>query len=183
MMGRNVLVLVLDEGFEPHLRRALAQRDGRVHRVHVVAPTRLGRLDWLANAEDAARRAAGRRARHAERSVAVRAVVDSEVGESDTVLAVEDALRVFPADEIVVVAPDGIDDHLDSALTRFGLPVEQLPATAPRRSPGVLGELTRGLARGRSRRTPAVLFAGVNLFLIAVGAVVALILVLAIRLS
>ena len=52
--GRNVLVVLLDNGRAPELRRALARR-GEDQHVHVVAPAMVGRLQSLTSDEDAAR--------------------------------------------------------------------------------------------------------------------------------
>jgi hypothetical protein len=58
--------------------------------------------------------------------------VESRVGDSDPVKAIEDALRTFPADELIVVTLP--DEHAawlekasaDTALDRFSLPVTHL---------------------------------------------------------
>jgi hypothetical protein len=74
--------------------------------VRVVVPAvRQSRLEWLANDEDAARREASEVA--SEIAEAVPAKAEATVGDSDPVLAAKDALREFPADEVVVVTrPD-----------------------------------------------------------------------------
>jgi hypothetical protein len=183
---RNVLVLVLEQGFADELRRELADRPEPVRHVRVVAPRRVGRLDWLTTAEDDSRQEAGRVARETawsldDGSIADdRSLVESEVGEYDPVLAVEDALRTFPADEILVVGSDGVEHGLEPSLRRFGVPVDRVPGEAAAEAPGPVSRLGNEVKGGRSGATPVVLFAGVNLVLIAVGAVVAVILVLAI---
>jgi hypothetical protein len=178
MTSRNVLAVVLDEGLENRLRSELARREPPVRRLHVVAPARVGPLDWLTTADDQARRDASGRARRAARSLPETPHVDSEVGESDTVLAVEDALRVFRADEIIVVADSQTDAGLENSLRRFGLPVERVPpAAAPQR--GRVRELASRVGGGRTAATPAVAFAGVNLFLGAIAILVAVAIVLA----
>jgi hypothetical protein len=56
----------------------------------------------------------------------------TEVGDSDPLKAIEDALRTFPADELVIVTPP--DDQAgwlesgsaEEALDRFGLPVTRV---------------------------------------------------------
>jgi hypothetical protein len=178
MRRRNVLAVVLDEGLEGRLRSELARRETPVRRLHVVAPARVGPLDWLATADDQARREAGGRAQSAERSVREASRVDSKVGESDTVLAVEDALRVFTADEILIVADSETDAGLEASLRRSGLPVERVPPAAehPRSRARALASQIGG---GRTAATPAVAFAGVNLFLGAVAILVAIAIVIA----
>ena len=98
----------------------------------VVAPASgISRLDWLTNAEDDARSdAAGRADQLAE--AARTDNVESRVGDSDPLQAIEDALRTFPADELIVVSlPDEDAGWLEqgsaeSALGRFSLPVTRL---------------------------------------------------------
>jgi hypothetical protein len=100
--SRNVLLVALDPLPEDEVRRAIAERNGgREVKVHVVAPaTHVGSFQWLTGADDDARAEAAERAdRTAE---AIDAEVETEVGERDPLLAVEDALALFPADEILV---------------------------------------------------------------------------------
>ena len=58
--------------------------------------------------------------------------VESRVGDSDPVKAIEDALRTFPADELIVITlPDENAGWLEkgsaeTALNRFALPVTHL---------------------------------------------------------
>ena len=96
MTERNVLVLVLEEGFEAPLRRAIAQRGEEARHVHVVTPLQLGPLQWIATDEDAAREQAAERALQTKWSLAAHADVEGETGEADPVLAVEDALAASP---------------------------------------------------------------------------------------
>ena len=66
------------------------------------------RLQWLTNEEDAARDEAERTAEEVASAAEGGAEhVEAEVGDSDPLLAVEDALRTFDADEIVVVTRTG----------------------------------------------------------------------------
>ena len=95
----------------------------------VVAPaSEISRLDWLTNAEDDARTEAA--------SLAVKTAeatptedVEARVGDSSPIKAIEDALRQFPADEVLVVTrPDDDASWLEegsgeTAQTRFRLPV------------------------------------------------------------
>jgi hypothetical protein len=102
--------------------------------VRLVAPAaEISRLDWLTNDEQEARADAGERAVEAGLAVApeVRSV-DAEVGDTDPVQAIEDALREFPADELVLVThPDEDASWLEEgtpeeAFARFDLPVTHL---------------------------------------------------------
>ena len=82
---------------------------GDVGKIHVVAPAvQQSRLQWLTNAEDAARAEAERTAEEVAAATEGEAEqVEAEAGDSDPLLAVEDALRTFDADEIVVVTRTG----------------------------------------------------------------------------
>ena len=98
----------------------------------VVAPASdISRLDWLTNAEDDARSDAAERADELA-DAAPTDDIESRVGDSDPVKAIEDALRTFPADELIVVTlPDEDASWLEkgsgeTALGRFSLPVTHL---------------------------------------------------------
>jgi hypothetical protein len=56
------------------------------------------------------------------------ASVETEVGDPDVLQAIEDALRRFPADELIVVSPPDseagrLENGARQSLERFGLPV------------------------------------------------------------
>lgn len=104
---RNVLVISSVPDAPSELREALG---GDVE-IKVVAPAvKQSRLQWLTNAEDDARAEAERTAEKVAQATADEAEhVEAEAGDSDPLLAVEDALRTFPADEIVVVLRVGED--------------------------------------------------------------------------
>jgi hypothetical protein len=101
---RNVLVITTSEWPISELRAALGEDVGELR---VVVPTvRQSRLQWLTNADDDARA-------HADDAAASIAgalpsqETEASAGDSDPLLAVEDALRDFAADEVVVVTrPD-----------------------------------------------------------------------------
>ncbi len=98
----------------------------------VVAPASdISRLDWLTNADDDARTDAAGRADE----LAEAAPVDNDearVGDSDPLKAIEDALRTFSADELIVVTLGDQDAGWlekgsgEKALDRFALPVTHL---------------------------------------------------------
>ena len=179
---RNLLVVLLEQGSRSRLRRAIAVRgDGQVN-VHVVAPTRVGPLEWLATDEDAARAEAAVRAFEVEWTLADEAEVEAEAGDVDPVLAVEDALRKFPADEILLVGADGEDGGLEASLRRFGLPVTRIDGPLSARSANPLREWARALAAGRSKATPFVFFVAVNAALLVLAALIALVVLLVLRL-
>jgi hypothetical protein len=105
---RNVLVVssVADPPRELH-----AALGDDVDEVRVVAPAvEQSRLQWLTNEEDDARAEAERTAEGVASAAEGEAEhVKTEVGDPDPLLAVEDALRTFDADEIVVVMRTGED--------------------------------------------------------------------------
>jgi hypothetical protein len=153
-MRRALLLLVGDVPAE-RLRAALPDPPARIH---VVAPMVLGAADWLATAEDDERHRAEVRVLEAEWVLHDEAEVDGEAGESDPVQAVEDALRRFDADGILIAgdAAPGLEDELAA----YGLPVERLEPAPPPRS--WAARALRSLAGGRRNGTPFVLFVGVN---------------------
>ncbi len=109
--------------------RAHAGEDAEIR---VVAPaSKISWLDRLTNAEDSAREDAAERAEKAADAVPTEQV-DAHVGDVDPLQAVEDALRTFPADELIVLtAPESEATWLESgfgeeARKRFSLPVTHL---------------------------------------------------------
>lgn len=109
--------------------------------VRIVSPaSRVSRLQWLTNEEDAAREAAGRIAERTADAVreGTEAGVETEVGDVDPLRATEDALASFDADEIVVLVRS--EDHaswlersaVHDGFERFGLPVRYVVVGDPR---------------------------------------------------
>ena len=134
-MAKRILVVATAPVGEQSLRDRIRAHAGTEDaEVRVVAPAAdISRLDWLTNDEQEARAEAGERAVDAGLAVAPdTAAVDAEVGDTDPVQAIEDALREFPADELVVVThPDEDAGWLEQgtaeeALDRFDLPVTHL---------------------------------------------------------
>jgi hypothetical protein len=131
-MPRRLLVVVTAEVADGVLRDLVRGRAGDDAEMVVVAPaSEISRLDWLTNAEDDARTEA---AAVAEKAAAATPTEDVEarVGDADPLRAIEDALRTFPADEILVVAHR--DDEAGwleegtgaTAQARFSLPVTRV---------------------------------------------------------
>ena len=94
---------------------------------------KLSPLAWLATDDDEARGEAADIARSAKRAVQPEAGrVETEVGDSDPVQAIEDALRQFPADEVIIVTRPGEEagwlekDSAQEASERFGVPLTPL---------------------------------------------------------
>jgi len=131
-MGKRVLVVVTSNVRADQVAPAIAGRVDDDAEVHVVAPASgLSKLQWLTNAEDDARADAGGRAAGAADAIPAE-TVDAEAGDTDPLLAIEDALRTFPAEEILVVTrPDDELSWLEagaarSARERFDLPITHL---------------------------------------------------------
>jgi hypothetical protein len=163
-------LLLVGDATREQLRHALAERVQGAARVHVVAPTVVRPLDWLATAEDEAHRQAEIRAFEAEWTLAdqVEVAVEGEAGDVDPVQAVEDALTSFPADEILITGASAELD-LEQAVRRFGLPVSRLGGAPPTHRSRAYRAL-RELAGGHTGATPFVLFVGVNGALLLLGA-------------
>jgi hypothetical protein len=133
-MTRRLLVVATAPDPSDELLARLSRDAGEDIEVAIVAPASdLPLVKWLANDDDRALEEARRRARElAEAEAGVASVVDARVGDPDPVTAVEDALQVFPADELVVVTrPKDAATWLEKRaimgdLERFGLPVLHL---------------------------------------------------------
>ena len=96
-MGSNVLVVSAVDHAETALRGSLGED---IDEIKVVVPVvQQGFFDWLANDEKAASRAEEVGERLAD---ALPEATDSSIGESDVMLAIQDALAEFSADEVVV---------------------------------------------------------------------------------
>jgi hypothetical protein len=121
---------------DDRLRAELGRRvDAEGVQVRVVSPASdVSRLEWLANDEDAARERADLKAQETARASDVE-VVDAGVGDADPVQAIEDALREWPADEVLVVTPPDEQtnwlesDAAEGARARLGVPVSHLTIT------------------------------------------------------
>lgn len=134
-MSKRILVVTTASVRREDLRdRVRAHAGSEDADVRVVAPAaEISRLDWLTNDEQEARADAGERAVEAGLAVAPEArSVDAEVGDTDPVQAIEDALRTFPADELLLVTRREDEagwleeGTAGEALARFSLPVTHL---------------------------------------------------------
>jgi hypothetical protein len=128
----RVLVVTTADAPAANLEEAVRAHAGAEAEIHVVAPaSKISWLDRLTNAEDDARADAAERAQEAAEA-APGDRVEPHVGDVDPMLAIEDALRMFPADEVVVLtAPDEEASWLESGLAdkaseRFAVPVTHL---------------------------------------------------------
>ncbi len=129
-MAKNVLVVTTVDADESELREELSDAD----EIRVVAPAaKISWLDWLTNAEDDARAEAGQAAQDvAEAAGEARVQVDATSKNTDAAENVSDALRNFPADEIVVLTRTGDDatwledEAVRAALDAHGIPVRHV---------------------------------------------------------
>jgi hypothetical protein len=134
-MSRRLLVVATAPVAEDELRERVKEHSGETEaEVRVVAPAvELSPLEWLASDVDEAREQAAGVAREAEQAVRPDAErVEAEVGDTDPLQAIEDALRQFPADEVIVVTRPGEEarwleqDTVREAQERFRIPVTHL---------------------------------------------------------
>jgi hypothetical protein len=134
-MDRKKLLVVATAPVEPGpLREVVREHAGDEAEIRVVAPASdVSPLQWLASDEDAAREKAAGVASDAARTVETEASrTEAQVGDTDPVQAIEDALRTFPADEVLVVTRPDDDaswleqDSAQAARERFGVPVTRL---------------------------------------------------------
>jgi len=129
---RNVLVVATVPVDPERLRSEVRERAGSGARVRIVAPASdVSPLQWIASDEDDARAEAAEVASRAARAVEPdAAAVETEIGDPAPVQAIEDALRTFPAHELILVTPEGDEarwlEQDAAAFERFGLPVTHL---------------------------------------------------------
>ena len=99
------------------------------HKVEVVAPALNSRLrHMLSDVDEAVQAAAGRldQAVTHLRQAGVNAV--GQVGDSDPMLAIEDALALFPADEVIIsTLPQGHSNWLERGLIERARAVLDMP--------------------------------------------------------
>jgi hypothetical protein len=134
-MSRNVLVVTTVPVAEGPLADELKRVVGDDAAIRIVAPAaRISRLDWLTNAEDDARAEAAEAADRTAAAVGDQTSVQVDTASQDTepAEAIEDALRSFPAHEVVVVTSPGEestwleDETVTAALERSGVPVRHI---------------------------------------------------------
>jgi hypothetical protein len=132
--GKKLLVVATAPVESSALREAVRSHGGEGAEIRVVAPASdVSPLQWLANDEDDAREEARGIAAEAAGTVEREAArTEAEVGDTDPVQAIEDALRTFPADEVLVVTRSDEDaswleqDSAEETRERFGVSVTRL---------------------------------------------------------
>lgn len=110
---------------------ALREQVGDADEIRVVSPAaKVSKLDWLTGAEDDARAEAERTGHQV--AEAVGGEVDETSQNTDAAQDVEDAIRLFEPDEIVVIAGSGDDatwledEAVGKAIEAAGVPVRRL---------------------------------------------------------
>jgi hypothetical protein len=102
-VSKRLLVIAASGVSASDAGQVIGRRYGDDVELHIVAPASgLSRMAWLANAEDDAREDAENRAERVAAAVPTDQV-ETEVGDTNPVQAIRDALTSFPADEIVVL--------------------------------------------------------------------------------
>lgn len=124
--GRRLLVVVTAEP-TPAAAQRIAARAGDAADVRLLVPLATRRIDRWLSADDEARGEAERLlARAAGTLVAAGLPVSGSLGDADAVQALEDELRSYPADEVVVLTEPGHEHLLAEAEERLGLPLERI---------------------------------------------------------
>jgi hypothetical protein len=123
--GHRVLVVATAEATATSAQR-IADLAGASTDVRLLVPVPSHRLDrWLSAEDDARREAEARLARSAGALVAAGLPVSGSVGDHDPAQALEDELRDFPADEVVLLIANG-KDPLARVEGRLGIPLRRV---------------------------------------------------------
>jgi hypothetical protein len=123
--GHRVLVVAVAEP-TPDAAERIAGIAGSAADVRLVVPVPSHRLDrWMSAEDDARREAEARLARSAGALVAAGLPVSGSVGDPSPSQALEDELRGFAADEVVLVIANG-KDPLAKIEPRIGLPLRRV---------------------------------------------------------
>ena len=128
---RRILVVANETVAGRHLLQEIERRAAdRDHEVLVISPALAPRLKFLVSDVDGGIRAAEARMRESVETLTRAGVTcRGEVGDSDPLLAIEDALSQFPADEIIISThPRGRSNWLEKRVVsraeeRFDLPL------------------------------------------------------------
>jgi hypothetical protein len=132
-MAKKIIALVSEPISGQALKSAVGGRAAEEAEVLVVAPALNTKLKFLtSDPDDAIARAEAVQEETVERLDEEGIDAAGDTGESDPLLALQDALQTFPADEIVLVThgPDGRnwreEGVVDEARERFDTPVTEL---------------------------------------------------------
>ena len=132
-MPKKILALVSEPVSGEALKNAVGRERAEAAEVLVVAPALNTRRHFLFSDVDAAiERADEVQEETVERMEEEGVDAAGDTGESDPLLAIQDALQTFPADEIVLFTHPGGQQNwgeeglVEEARERFGRPVEHL---------------------------------------------------------
>ena len=132
-MGRKILALVAEPVSGDALRRSVGSERAEAAEVLVVAPALSSRTRFvLSDPDPAIERAEQVQEETVERMEEEGIDAAGDTGEADPLLAIQDALTSFPADEIVLFThPDAERNWLEEgvveeAKSRFQVPVHHL---------------------------------------------------------
>ena len=132
-MGKRILALVSEPVSADALRSAIGEDDAADAEVLVVAPALSSRQRFLlADPDPGIERAEEVQQETVERLDEEGVDAAGDTGESDPLLAVQDALQTFPADEIVLFTHPGGDQNwleeglVEDAKERFEAPVRHV---------------------------------------------------------
>jgi hypothetical protein len=135
-MGRKILALVSEPISGDALRSALGDAADQAE-VMVVAPALDSRIRfWTSDNDEAIARADQVQRESVERLSDHGVEATGDTGETDPLLALQDALATFPADEIVICTrPEGDQnwaeaDLAEQAQERFSVPVKRIEVEA-----------------------------------------------------
>jgi uncharacterized LabA/DUF88 family protein len=124
-MPRKILAVVSEPVSGEALKSAIGRERAEAAEVLVVAPALATRRHLLfSDVDGAIERAEQVEEETVERMTEEGIDAAGDTGESDPLLAIEDALQTFSADEIVLFTGD--EKLVDDARERFDLPVEYL---------------------------------------------------------
>ena len=128
--GHRVLVLAVAEA-TPAAAQRIADITGSPSDVRLVVPVPSHRLDrWLSAEDDARHQAEARLARSAGALVAAGLPVSGSIGDHDPAQALEDELRGYAADEVLLLGA-GDRDPLGKIEPRIGLPLRRVSLEPP----------------------------------------------------
>jgi hypothetical protein len=137
-MPSRILALVSEPVSAEALKRTIGEPEAAVSEVLVIAPALNTRTRHvLSDPDPAIERAEEVMQESVERLIEEGVDATGDTGESDPVLALQDALATYPADRIVLFThPDGERDWLeegvvDEARERFDVPVEHIVIQRP----------------------------------------------------
>jgi hypothetical protein len=137
-MARKILVLVSEPTSGEALKKAVGSERAQEAEVLVVAPALNSKLRfWVSDSDSAIGRAEEVQQETVERMDEQGVDAAGDTGESDPLLALQDALQTFPADEIVLFTHPGSENNwleeglVEEAQSRFGTPVRHLMVESP----------------------------------------------------